>query len=163
MINFADRAKNPSIGTARSVCFLNIMYAISLTYFHQQMLHILQSHYPERLGLALIINVPFLLNAFYKMITPFIDPVTRDKMRFNPRAVEDGLFARPALWREFGGAVDFAYDHAVYWPAFVRLAAERRASMLERWRELGAKVGLREWDIKGGRTETKEAPEAAAA
>lgn len=48
------------------------------------MLNIIQSHYPERLGLALILNVPWLLNAFYKLITPFIDPVTRTKMRFNP-------------------------------------------------------------------------------
>ena len=53
LINFADRSKNPSIGVARSV------------------LHIIQAHYPERLGLANIINVrlrictyfyPFLLS-----------------------------------------------------------------------------------------------------
>ena len=55
-------------------------------------MNILQSHYPERLGRALIINVPFWLNAFYKMINPFIDPITREKMRFNPKVTQEGLF-----------------------------------------------------------------------
>lgn len=50
------------------------------------MLNILQNHYPERLGLALILNVPWLVDMFFKLIKPFIDPVTRDKMWFNPKA-----------------------------------------------------------------------------
>ena len=70
MINFADRAKNPSLGTARTV------------------LSILQNHYPERLGLAIIINIPFLVNAFFKLITPFIDPITRAKMKFNSSVLD---------------------------------------------------------------------------
>jgi len=50
------------------------------------MLNILQDHYPERLGLSLIANVPWLVDIFFKLIRPFIDPVTRAKMRFNPKA-----------------------------------------------------------------------------
>lgn len=52
---------NPSISVARKV------------------LHILQQHYVETLGRALVVNLPMLLNFFYKGISPFLDPVTRDK------------------------------------------------------------------------------------
>lgn len=102
---------------------------------------------PERLGRALIANLPWVLNAFYKLITPFIDPITRLKMRFNPKCVEDGLFTPPQLLNAWGGSVVFEYDHAQYWPALVRMCAERREASIEAWRELGGKVGLREWDI----------------
>ncbi|KLO17413.1 CRAL/TRIO domain-containing protein, partial [Schizopora paradoxa] len=133
LINFADRAKNPSLGTAR------------------QMLHILQSHYPERLGLALIINVPFLVNAFFKMIMPFVDPITRNKVKFNPNVFEDGIMTKDQVMKEWwDGDREFEWDHSKYWPALVKTCAERRAEQMGRWRDLGAKVGLSEWDMKGG-------------
>ena len=53
---------NPSISVARKV------------------LHILQQHYVETLGRALVVNLPVLLSFFYKGISPFLDPVTRDKV-----------------------------------------------------------------------------------
>ncbi|KAI0798639.1 hypothetical protein BC629DRAFT_1592193 [Irpex lacteus] len=56
MINYGDKSpKSPSLSHSRN--FLNL----------------LQSHNPERLGRALIPNVPLFLTAFYKLITPFID------------------------------------------------------------------------------------------
>ena len=113
-------------------------------------MHILQTHYPERLGRALIINVPFLLNAFYKLITPLIDPVTRDKMRFNPKVVQDGLFTADNVWKEFGGDIEFKYDHKTYWPNFIQMCSDRRKQQMEKWRQLGGTVGLKEWDIKQG-------------
>ncbi|KAH8117999.1 CRAL/TRIO domain-containing protein [Phellopilus nigrolimitatus] len=135
LINFADRGKNPSLSTART------------------MLHIIQAHYPERLGLALIINVPMLVNAFFKLIMPFVDPVTRAKVKFNPRVVDDGFFSKDQLMKEWwDGDRDFVYDHAKYWPALVTMSDERRRRQLQRWRELGAKVGLKEWDMKTGWT-----------
>ena len=149
------------LAVARCVYYLSSPTHAELTQ-PLQVLHILQAHYPERLGRALIINVPWVLNAFYKLITPLVDPVTRDKMRFNPKVVQDGLFASDAVWKEFGGAVDFQYEHKTYWPAFVQLAEERRARMMKRWQELGARVGLKEWEMKDGRTEAKDASEAAA-
>lgn len=45
-----------------------------------QTLHILQDHYVETLGRALVVNLPMILNFFYKGISPFLDPVTRDKV-----------------------------------------------------------------------------------
>lgn len=131
MLNYADKAKNPSMGQAKRV------------------LDIIQNHYPERLGCALIMNVPFLLNAFFKLISPFIDPVTREKLRFNPKVVEDGLFVQDQLMQEWwGGGREFVYDHKQYWPALVQLTQDRKKVWMECWRELGGTVGVSEWDYK---------------
>ena len=54
---------NPSISTARKV------------------LTILQQHYVETLGRGLVVNMPSIFAFFYKGIAPFMDPVTRDKVR----------------------------------------------------------------------------------
>lgn len=45
-----------------------------------KVLSILQQHYVETLGRAIIVNLPMLLSFFYKGISPFLDPVTRDKV-----------------------------------------------------------------------------------
>lgn len=94
----------------------SVLLAIDYDNLHQ-MLHILQSHYPERLGLALIINVPFLVNAFLKLIMPFVDPVTRNKVKLNPQIFEEGYMAKEQVMQEWwGGDRNFEYDHSKYWP-----------------------------------------------
>jgi hypothetical protein len=113
----------------------------------------LQEHYPERLGLSLILNVPFLLNAFYKLITPLIDPITRAKMKFNPHVVADGIFASDMAMSEWGGNCRFVYEHEKYWPALVEMCEERKKGWMETWKSLGGTVGLKEWDYKGGVTD----------
>ena len=90
------------------------------------------------------------MNAFYKLITPFIDPVTRVKMRFNPEVVKEGLFTADQVWVDFGGNIKFEYEHEKYWTNFIEVTNNRRQAMMNRWRALGAKVGLREWDMKNG-------------
>ncbi|KAJ6513180.1 CRAL-TRIO domain-containing protein [Mycena sanguinolenta] len=133
LINYADKAQNPSLGTARAV------------------LSILQDHYPERLGLALILNVPWLLNAFYKLITPFVDPVTRNKMKFNPQVVQDGIFSPDMVISQWwGGSCNFEYEHDKYWPALVSLCNERTKKWTATWQKLGGTVGLKESDYKKG-------------
>ncbi|KAI0331836.1 CRAL/TRIO domain-containing protein [Cubamyces sp. BRFM 1775] len=152
MVDFSDRAKNPSLGQSRAV------------------LNILQTHYPERLGRALVVNVPWLVNTFFKLITPFIDPLTRPKLRFNPNCLSEGLFSPDQLLSEWGGSAHFEYEHERYWDALVRMCAERRELLWEKWREHGAKVGVREWDVKcaverdetqGRSSDTGNAPEGA--
>ena len=114
-----------------------------------QVLNILQDHYPERLGRSFVINVPFLLNAFYKMINPFIDPVTRGKLKFNPNCIKEGYFESNMLVKEnWGGDRTLEYVHEKYWPALLKLTGERREKHKERWRKLGGKVGVKEWDYK---------------
>jgi len=45
-------------------------------------LNILQNHYPERLHRGYICNPPYVFVAFWKMIQPFLDPVTKQKIVF---------------------------------------------------------------------------------
>ncbi|KAI0673925.1 CRAL/TRIO domain-containing protein [Trametes maxima] len=90
---------NPSISVARKV------------------LNILQNHYVETLGRALVVNLPMLLNFFYKGISPFLDPVTRDKMRFNPDLFE--LIPKEQLDADFGGDFEYEFEPKSYWEQIV--------------------------------------------
>ncbi|KIW21450.1 hypothetical protein PV08_02030 [Exophiala spinifera] len=114
----------------------------------KQTLNILQNHYPERLGRALVTNVPFYIWGFFKLITPFIDPMTREKIRFN----EDmGLHVpREQLLKESGGLVEFEYDHEQYWPALNDLCELKRAERQARWEKGGKRIGESELYLKGG-------------
>ncbi|KAI0814848.1 CRAL-TRIO domain-containing protein [Irpex lacteus] len=91
---------NPSISVAR------------------QTLHILQDHYVETLGRALVVNLPMILNFFYKGISPFLDPVTRDKMRFNPDVKE--LIPLEQLDADFGGEFEYEFEKNSYWEQIVK-------------------------------------------
>ncbi|KAI0299853.1 CRAL-TRIO domain-containing protein [Russula brevipes] len=90
---------NPSISVARKV------------------LTILQHHYVETLGRAIVVNLPMILSFFYKGIAPFLDPVTREKMRFNPDLFE--LVPRQQLDADFGGDYEFEFDHEAYWSQLI--------------------------------------------
>lgn len=114
----------------------------------QQTLNILQNHYPERLGRALVANVPWVIWGFFKLITPFIDPVTKEKIRFN----EDyGIHVpRDQLMQEAGGEVQFDYDHQSYWPALTKLTEMKRVAYRKRWEAAGKRIGEYETYLKGG-------------
>ncbi|ORY71938.1 CRAL/TRIO domain-containing protein [Pseudomassariella vexata] len=105
----------------------------------REVLNILQTHYPERLGRALIINVPWVVWGFFKLITPFIDPLTREKLKFNEDMSQ--YVPKEQLWTEFGGDLQFDYDHAVYWPAMQKLCAEKQAERQKRWEAGGKQIG----------------------
>ncbi|KAF4765160.1 hypothetical protein HAV15_003228 [Penicillium sp. str.  len=113
----------------------------------KQTLGFLQNHYPERLGRALVINVPFVIWGFFKLITPLIDPNTRQKLKFN----EDLRQHVPPsqLMKAVGGDVEFRYDHASYWPTLNQLADQRREAYRERWVQGGKQVGEFENYLKG--------------
>ncbi|KAG0325034.1 hypothetical protein BGZ99_001131 [Dissophora globulifera] len=60
----SSMTKNPGVGIAREI------------------LYILGNHYPEHLGKAYMLNAPWFFFPFYKLISPFIDPVTKGKLNF---------------------------------------------------------------------------------
>lgn len=132
IINFkgAGAGKMPTSGQARAV------------------LNILQGHNPERLGRALISELPWYVNAFFKVISPFIDPVTRDKMKFN----EDLRAFVPAenLWRAHEGDLNFEYEHPTYWRSLEREVGRRKAAYVERWVAGGKRMGEYEEYLRGG-------------
>lgn len=114
----------------------------------KEILSILQTHYPERLGKALIINMPFLVVGFFKIIKPLLDPVTKEKLKFN----ENMKTYVPAeqLWTEFSdGALKFEYDHEVYWPTLIKMCDEARAEQKKRWALGGSVIGESEMYLKG--------------
>lgn len=114
----------------------------------KQTLNILQNHYPERLGRALVTNVPWVIWGFFKLITPFIDPVTREKIKFN----EDMKIyvPREQLMKEANGDVNFQYDHKTYWPALTKLSEAKREAYRERWVASGKRIGEYELYLRGG-------------
>lgn len=108
---------------------------------------------------------------FFKLITPFIDPITREKLKFNEDMKQ---YVPPSqLWSaDWGGDMDFEYDHAVYWAALNDMCRRRREDRMRRWEAAGREVGESEEYLAGG-TDTsvkgveyvpgKEAPPAAVA
>ncbi|PVU84771.1 hypothetical protein BB559_007423 [Furculomyces boomerangus] len=97
-----------------------------------QFLDILQSHYPERLGKGLIVNPPGIFVFSYKVVSPFIDPVTKKKIMFvdlkSDRNTSDKnekdlgpftnlskYFDLDRLEIESGGNFPWRYNHSVYW------------------------------------------------
>lgn len=97
---------NPSISVARKV------------------LTILQHHYVETLGRAIVVNLPMILSFFYKGIAPFLDPVTRDKMRFNPDLFE--LVPREQLDADFGGDYEYDFEPESYWNQLIEYVITAR-------------------------------------
>lgn len=88
---------------------------------------------------------------------PFVDPVTREKIKFNPDLVKEGFVLPEQLMTAsgWGGSQEFEYVHEKYWPTLVALCEAENKARIDRWRALGGKVGLSEWDIKGGPSSTE--------
>ncbi|KAI1363565.1 CRAL-TRIO domain-containing protein [Xylaria arbuscula] len=114
----------------------------------REVLHILQAHYPERLGRALIVNVPWVVWGFFKLITPFIDPLTKEKLKFNEDMTQYVTPEQLATDIK-GGQLPFEYDHSTYWPALMKLSDQRRAERRQRWEAGGKMIGESEDYLKG--------------
>mmetsp|Transcript_8629 Transcript_8629/g.23679 ORF Transcript_8629/g.23679 Transcript_8629/m.23679 type:complete len:317 (-) Transcript_8629:45-995(-) len=59
----------------------------------RETLHILQSHYPERLGKAMCVDAPWLFSSVYNALQPFIDPETKKKIAFVSTTTPKGVQA----------------------------------------------------------------------
>jgi hypothetical protein len=83
---------------------------------------------------------------FFKLITPFIDPNTREKLKFNENLRE--YVPAEQLIELFGGDCAFEYDHETFWPVYLKLASERREKYFARWKAAGGGIGQSEWDLR---------------
>lgn len=92
--------------------------------------------------------MPWYVSAFLKLISPFIDPVTKSKIKYN-EPLADHVPASQ-LMVAAGGEVDFKYDHSIYWPALDEMAAERRQQRKDRWEKAGKPIGESEIYLWGG-------------
>ncbi len=92
--------------------------------------------------------VPWVANVFLKLITPFIDPITREKLHFNEDVSK--YVPKEQLWTELGGDVQFEYDHATYWPTLTALCNERSSERKARWKKAGKVIGESEVYLRGG-------------
>ena len=95
-------------------------------------LHLFASHYPERLARVFACDAPWYFWMFYKLVSPFIHPVTKSKIRFVQVAKQAQVKSDDETWAnilhtvdervlesDFGGARQFDYDFEAYWPVLV--------------------------------------------
>lgn len=113
----------------------------------KEVLHILQTHYPERLGKALLTNIPWLAWTFLKLIHPFIDPMTREKLVFDQPF--PNYVPVDQLDKTYDGHLDFTYKQEIYWPALIKDSQEKREHYLKRFQKFGGVIGLSELDLRG--------------
>lgn len=83
-----------------------------------------------------------------KLIDPFLDPITRSKIVVNKQMIAEGYFTPDQLIEESGGERAFVWDCDRYLNKLVEISREMKEKRLSKWRELGGKIGLREWDYK---------------
>ncbi|MBA0566119.1 hypothetical protein Golob_010964 [Gossypium lobatum] len=82
--------------------------------------HILQDHYPERLGLAILYNPPKFFEPFWKVVKPFLEPKTQNKVKFvysddpNSKKIMEELFDMEKLETAFGGNDDSGFNISKY-------------------------------------------------
>jgi hypothetical protein len=123
VIDFNGYAKNTPLKTSKAV------------------LSTMQDHYPERLNKAFLVDAPWLFLGAFKLISPFIDPVTRKKIVFVKGSAEKRAavllehYELDQLEKAVGGASDYVYDAEAYLAddraAYEAARPERVASLEE--------------------------------
>lgn len=80
----------------------------------KEVLGILQGHYPERLGLALMFDAPKFFLASFKILKPFIDPVTKEKIVFISEGEDwekwSAQINPESVPKEYGGELDYTFN-----------------------------------------------------
>nr|XP_027089748.1 phosphatidylinositol transfer protein 3-like [Coffea arabica]XP_027089749.1 phosphatidylinositol transfer protein 3-like [Coffea arabica] len=82
--------------------------------------HVLQEHYPERLGMAVLYDAPKIFEPFWKVVKPFLEPKTANKVKFvysddsNAKKILEELFDMDQLEPAFGGKQGEDFDISKY-------------------------------------------------
>jgi hypothetical protein len=78
--------------------------------------HVLQEHYPERLAFAVLYNPPKFFEPFWKVARPFLEPKTRNKVKFvysddpNTKVIMEENFDMEKMELAFGGNDDSGFN-----------------------------------------------------
>jgi hypothetical protein len=74
-------------------------------------IHLLENHYPESLGLALVIHAPFIFHSCWAVIKRWLDPVVESKIHFLKHDVDLAEYIDPSILpqRLNGTQPDFKY------------------------------------------------------
>eukprot|EP00667_Euglena_gracilis_P015778 EG_transcript_16452 len=93
----------------------------------RETMSILQDQYPERLGLAVFVDAPFLFHQTFKLLRPFVDPVTAQKLVFTSGKEKEAFFRAnfnlKTLEKEYFGEDAHQYDPEQYFATVPRIAA----------------------------------------
>ncbi|RZC64597.1 hypothetical protein C5167_008283 [Papaver somniferum] len=81
---------------------------------------VLQNHYPERLGVAILYNPPKFFEPFWMIVKPFLEPKTQKKVKFvysddpNRKKIMEDLFDMDDLESSFGGNKQVCFNISEY-------------------------------------------------
>jgi hypothetical protein len=78
------------------------------------MVNTFANYYPETLGQVLIYDAPWIVNGAWKVIKPWLDPVTASKVIFIAKGTLPQYINEDNLPVEYGGKDPFKYDHEKY-------------------------------------------------
>ncbi|XP_057783716.1 uncharacterized protein LOC131001363 [Salvia miltiorrhiza] len=82
--------------------------------------HVLQEHYPERLGVAILYDAPKIFQPFWMVAKPFLEPKTANKVNFvyaddpNTNKIMSELFDMEMVESAFGGKDDSDFNITKY-------------------------------------------------
>lgn len=115
---------------------------------NKQILHDIQTYYPETLGFAAVQNLGMFGKLLVNVMWPFVDPYTKKKVTFDLN-FSDGKMAKPqAVPKSFGGSGEFVWDAPTHWVELRDECLARRHYRQVKWEELGGGIGLSEVDTK---------------
>jgi hypothetical protein len=81
-------------------------------------LHFVTNHYPERLGMLLLVDTPWIFNGFWAVASPFLSKSTVSKILFiKGSEVTKTLLEfidKEQLEKDYGGDNNFVYEHGSY-------------------------------------------------
>lgn len=78
------------------------------------MVNTLANFYPETLGQVLVYDAPWIINGAWKVIKPWLDPVTAAKVIFIKSGTLPEYIALENLPSEYGGQDSYKYDYESY-------------------------------------------------
>ncbi|KAL9652760.1 hypothetical protein ABK040_010793 [Willaertia magna] len=98
-------------------------------------IEILSSHFPERLGMCFIVNPPKIFGMFYKLVSGFIPPITKSKIKIcykkdDLKSIFEPYIDLNQLDKRYGGLVENKFNHDEMWKEECELD-EKRFSKLD--------------------------------